>query len=89
MVKRFFPTLSEKWIKRQAHISVNDLEASVEHYLEPTTKTGSHFSGTRRPRTSLPQSLARRERWANDYSGTSETPDLAKNFNEIPMAINV
>jgi len=26
--------LSEKWIKRQAHVSVKDLEASIKHYLE-------------------------------------------------------
>jgi len=32
---------------------------------KPTTRTRSHFGGTRRPRTSLPQSLAPRERWAN------------------------
>ncbi|BGE66942.1 hypothetical protein CRPA25_31990 [Pseudomonas aeruginosa] len=25
--------LSEKWIKRQAHTSVKDLESSIEHYL--------------------------------------------------------
>ncbi len=34
LVERFFSTLSEKWIKRQAHVSVKDLEASIEHYLE-------------------------------------------------------
>lgn len=34
LVERFFSTLSEKWIKRQAHVSVKDLEESVEHYLE-------------------------------------------------------
>ncbi len=33
-VERFFSTLSEKWIKRQAHVSVKDLEASIAHYLE-------------------------------------------------------
>ncbi len=33
MVERFFSTLSEKWIKRQAHTSVKDLEESIEYYL--------------------------------------------------------
>jgi hypothetical protein len=26
--------LSGKWIKRQAHVSVKDIESSIEHYLE-------------------------------------------------------
>ncbi|EGH19549.1 ISPsy1 transposase, partial [Pseudomonas savastanoi pv. glycinea str. race 4] len=30
----FVSSLSEKWIKRQAHVSVKDLEASIEYYLE-------------------------------------------------------
>jgi len=34
LVERFFSTLSEKWIKRQTHTSVKDLESSIEHYLE-------------------------------------------------------
>ncbi|MDT4842481.1 IS630 family transposase ISPsy1 [compost metagenome] len=33
LVERFFSTLSEKWIKRQAHTSVKDLESSIERYL--------------------------------------------------------
>ncbi len=33
LVERFFSTISEKWIKRQAHTSVNDLEDSIRHYL--------------------------------------------------------
>lgn len=33
LVERFFSTLTEKWIKRQTHTSVMDLEASIEHYL--------------------------------------------------------
>jgi len=33
LVERFFSTLSEKWIKRQAHTSVKDLEESIEYYL--------------------------------------------------------
>jgi len=33
LVERFFSTLSERWIKRQAHVSVKELEASIEHYL--------------------------------------------------------
>lgn len=34
LVERFFSTLSEKWIKRGAHTSVTDLEASIRDYLE-------------------------------------------------------
>lgn len=33
LVERFFSTLSEKRIKRQAPTSVKDLESSIEHYL--------------------------------------------------------
>ena len=33
VVERFFSTLSEKWMKRQAHTSVKELESSIEHYL--------------------------------------------------------
>lgn len=33
LVERFFSTISEKWIKRQAHTSVSDLEKSIRHYL--------------------------------------------------------
>lgn len=33
LVEHFFSTLSEKWIKRQAHTSVKDLESSIEHFL--------------------------------------------------------
>lgn len=32
-VERFFSTLSETWIKRQAPTSVKDLEESIEYYL--------------------------------------------------------
>ena len=33
LVERFFSTLSEKWIKRNAHTSVKDLEQSIRDYL--------------------------------------------------------
>ncbi len=33
-VEHFFSTLSEKWIKRQEHVSVKDMKASIGHYLE-------------------------------------------------------
>ena len=33
LVERFFSTLSEKWIKRGAHTSVTELEASIRDYL--------------------------------------------------------
>ena len=31
LIERFFSTLSDKWIKRQAHTSVKDLEESIEY----------------------------------------------------------
>ena len=34
LVERFFSTLSQKWIKRGAHTSVADLEASIRDYLD-------------------------------------------------------
>ncbi len=43
LVERFFSTLSEKWIKRQAHVSVKDLEASIEHYLETYNQNPKPF----------------------------------------------
>jgi hypothetical protein len=33
-VERFFSTFSEKWITRQAHVSVEELEASIERYMK-------------------------------------------------------
>ncbi len=43
LVERFFLTLSEKWIKRQAHISVKDLESSIEYYLETYNQNPKPF----------------------------------------------
>lgn len=43
LVERFFSTLSEKWIKRQAHVSVKDLEASIEHYLDTYNQNPKPF----------------------------------------------
>lgn len=43
LVERFFSTLSEKWIKRQAHVSVKDLEASIEYYLETYNQNPKPF----------------------------------------------
>jgi transposase len=34
LVERFFSQLGEKWIKRSAHTSVDDLEQSILHYIE-------------------------------------------------------
>jgi transposase len=34
LVERFFGQISEKWIKRQAHTSVAELERSIEHYID-------------------------------------------------------
>jgi len=34
LVERFFGQISEKWIKRQAHTSVADLEQSIQHYFD-------------------------------------------------------
>lgn len=45
LVQRFFSTLSEKWIKRQAHVSGKDLEASIEHYLEIYNQNPKPFCG--------------------------------------------
>lgn len=33
LVERFFSMLTQKWIRRQAHTSVEDLEQSIECYL--------------------------------------------------------
>lgn len=43
LVERFFSTISEKWIKRQAHTSVRDLEASIRHYLAINNKDPKPF----------------------------------------------
>lgn len=43
LVERFFSTLSEKWIKRQAHVSGKDLEASIKHYLETYNQNPKPF----------------------------------------------
>jgi len=34
LVERFFSQLSEKWIKRSAHTSVEELEQSILHYID-------------------------------------------------------
>jgi transposase len=34
LVERFFATLTEKWLKRQSHVSVKDLQDSIRHYLK-------------------------------------------------------
>nr|WP_168161537.1 transposase [Ectothiorhodospira sp. BSL-9] len=34
LVGRFFATLTEKWLKRQSHVSVKDLLDSIRHYLK-------------------------------------------------------
>ncbi|WP_029889404.1 IS630 family transposase [Polycyclovorans algicola] len=34
LVERFFSLLSQRWIKRSAHTSTNDLERSIRHYLK-------------------------------------------------------
>lgn len=43
LVEHFFSTLSEKWIKRQAHVSAKDLEASIEYYLETYSQNPKPF----------------------------------------------
>ena len=43
LVERFFSTLSEKWIKRQAYVSVKDLESSIEYYLETYNQNPKPF----------------------------------------------
>ncbi|MBV4531760.1 hypothetical protein HU719_010095 [Pseudomonas sp. SWRI107] len=32
-MERFFSTLGEKWLQRQAYTSAKDLEESIEYYL--------------------------------------------------------
>nr|WP_274522930.1 IS630 family transposase [Ectothiorhodospira haloalkaliphila] len=34
LVERFFATLTEKWLMRQSHVSVKDLQDSIRHYLK-------------------------------------------------------
>lgn len=48
LVERFFSTLTEKCIKRQAHTSVMDLEASIEHYLTTYNQNPKPFRGHRK-----------------------------------------
>ncbi|WP_409293845.1 transposase [Pseudomonas sp. KCJK9058] len=43
LFERFFSTLSEKWTKRQAHVSVKDLEVSIEYYLETYSQNPKPF----------------------------------------------
>jgi transposase len=46
-VERFFSTLSEKWIKRGTHRSVQELEKSIHHYLREYNKTPKPFVWTK------------------------------------------
>jgi hypothetical protein len=69
LVEHFFSTLSEKWIKRQAHVSVKDLEASIECYLEtynqnPKPETLRVAQESRRYSC---LSRSQRARWASDF----------------------
>jgi transposase len=67
LVERFFSMLSEKWIKRQAHVSVKDLEASIKHYLETYYQNLKHSDGTRKQRTPSLQSLVQHECSGHDF----------------------
>lgn len=44
LVERFFATLTDKWIKRQSHVSVKDLEDSIRHYLRVYNEDPKPFS---------------------------------------------
>ncbi|MNP33960.1 hypothetical protein D3C76_1272240 [compost metagenome] len=67
LVERFFSMLSEKWIKRQAHVSVKDLEASIKHHLETYYQNPKHSDGTRKQRTPSLQSLVQHECSGHDF----------------------
>jgi hypothetical protein len=43
LVESSFSTLSDKWIERQAHTSVKDLESSIEHYLATYNQDPRNF----------------------------------------------
>lgn len=43
LVERFFSSLTEKWIKRGAHVSVADLEESIGHYLDQHNQNPKPF----------------------------------------------
>jgi hypothetical protein len=55
---RFFSTLNEKWIKRQAHNSVKDLEECLEHYLS-THKANTRPFCWHRKADDIPASICR------------------------------
>jgi len=75
LVERFFSTLSGKWIKRQARVSVKDLEASIEHYLETHNQNPKPFrwykKGRGHPCLSRPCGTGTGQ---VIFSGISETP---------------
>jgi len=43
LVERFSSTLGEKWIKRQTHVCVKDLEALIEHHLDTYNQNAKLF----------------------------------------------
>ncbi|MBH3441156.1 IS630 family transposase [Pseudomonas luteola] len=47
LVERFFSTLSQRWIKRQSHTSVSDLEQSINHYLATYNQNPRPFRWSR------------------------------------------
>lgn len=58
LVERFFATLSEKWLKRQSHVSVKELEDSIRHYLKVHNDDPKPFVWTKSADTIL-QSVGR------------------------------
>ncbi|GFM56073.1 hypothetical protein PSCICF_22510 [Pseudomonas cichorii] len=68
LVERFFSTLSEKWIKRQAHVIVKDLETSIEHYLETYNQNPKPFRWHKKAEDIFsPQSLVQHECWTSRF----------------------
>lgn len=58
LVERFFSEISEKWIKRGAHTSVADLEASIRYYIDEHNQNPKPFIWRKSPETIL-ESVAR------------------------------
>lgn len=75
LVERVFSTLSEKWIKRQAHTSVKDLEESIEYYLSTHNANRRPFRWHRKADHILASvGLAAEAARPKNMSVTCETP---------------
>jgi hypothetical protein len=47
LVERFFALISERHIKRSTHVSVKDLEQSIDHYLSVYNQAPKPFIWTK------------------------------------------